>query len=220
MKTLRIWDLPTRLFHWALVACFVGLFITGKRGGDAMEWHFRLGYAMASLLLFRLAWGLVGGRWSRFSAFLYSPRALLAQLRGHPAPEHLAGHSPLGAASVFAMLLFLLAQVSTGMFSEDKGEAFGPLSALVSSATVRLATGYHKNIGQPVLLALALLHVAAIAFYHFRLRNNLVKPMITGDKQLAQPVPPSRDDAWSRLAAAACLLASAALVGWIVQLGA
>lgn len=220
MTTLRIWDLPTRLFHWALVACFVGLFVTGKRGGDAMEWHFRLGYVMASLLLFRLAWGLVGGRWSRFSAFLYPPRALLAQLRGRPAPEHLIGHSPLGAASVFAMLLFLLAQVGTGLFSEDKGEAFGPLSALVSSASVRLATGYHKNIGQRVLLALVLLHLAAIACYHFRRRNNLVKPMITGDKRLAEPVPPSRDDAWSRLAAAALLLASAALVGWVVQLGA
>ncbi|WP_137895656.1 cytochrome b/b6 domain-containing protein [Ramlibacter sp. 2FC] len=219
MNTLRIWDLPTRLFHWALVACFFGLFITGKRGGDAMEWHFRFGYTMASLLLFRLAWGLVGGRWSRFAAFLYPPRALLAQLRGNPAPEHSAGHSPLGAASVLAMLLFLLAQVGTGLFSEDKGEAFGPLSALVSGATVRLATGYHKNIGQLVLLALVLLHLAAIAYYQLRLHRNLVKPMITGDKRLAEPVPASRDDAWSRLAAAALLLASAALVGWVVQLG-
>ena len=112
--TVRIWDLPTRLFHWALAACVIGLVITAKVGGNAMEWHFRLGYAVLALLVFRVVWGLIGGRWSRFSAFLYSPARLVRYLRGNAHPEDSAGHSPLGALSVFALLAVLGAQVGTG----------------------------------------------------------------------------------------------------------
>ena len=89
--TVRIWDLPTRIFHWALAACIVALVITANVGGNAMVWHFRLGYTVLALLVFRLVWGLVGGRWSRFSAFLYSPARLLRYLRGMPHPEEASG---------------------------------------------------------------------------------------------------------------------------------
>jgi len=58
---IRIWDLPTRLFHWSLTACVLGLVITGSVGGHAMVWHFRLGYAVLGLLLFRILWGFLGG---------------------------------------------------------------------------------------------------------------------------------------------------------------
>ena len=220
MKYVRIWDLPTRLFHWALAICCVGLLVTGKTGGNAMSWHFGFGYAVASLLLFRLVWGLLGGRWSRFSVFIYPPRAILAYLRGQAPAGHAIGHNPLGAQSVFAMLFFLLAQVGSGLFSEDRGEVFGPLSALLSQASVHLATGYHKNVGQRVLLALVVLHLAAIAWYHFRHKNKLVRPMLTGDKLLAGEVEPSRDDAATRVAAAVVLAACAGAVAWLVSLGA
>ncbi len=219
MKKVRIWDLPTRLFHWALVICFAGLIVTGKTGGSAMNLHFKMGYAVASLLLFRIIWGLVGGRWSRFAAFLYHPRSLVAYLRGQAPVEHSAGHSPLAAGSVFAMLVFLLVQVATGLYSEDKGEVFGPLSSLVSQTTVRLVTGYHKNIGQVVLLLLVFSHLAAIAFYYFRKKTNLVKPMIVGDKLLPEHLPPSVDNARTRIAAAILFAACAAAVAWIVRLG-
>ena len=220
MKKVRIWDLPTRLFHWALATCVAALFVTGKIGGDAMGWHFRAGYAVASLLLFRLVWGVIGGRWSRFSAFVYRPRSIMAYLRGQSPPEHAIGHNPLGAASIFAMLFFLIAQVSSGMFSEDKGEAFGPLSLFVSRATVHWVTGYHKNVGQLVLMLLVLLHLAAVAAYYLVKKNNLVMPMIAGDKWLPDRVPPSRDSAGSRLVAVTLLVACALLVRWIVGLGA
>ena len=220
MKYVRIWDLPTRLFHWALAICCVGLFVTGKTGGGAMRWHFGFGYVVASLLLFRLAWGLLGGRWSRFSAFVYHPRASLAYVRGQAPAEHSIGHNPLGAQAVFAMLLVLLAQVGSGLFSEDRGEVFGPLSALLSQASVRLATGYHKDVGQRLLLILVLLHFGAIAWHHFSKKNKLVKPMFTGDKLLPGPVEPARDDAVSRTAAAIVLAASAGAVAWLVSLGA
>jgi cytochrome b len=220
MKKVRIWDLPTRLFHWALAICVATLFVTGKIGGGAMDWHFRTGYAVASLLLFRLAWGVFGGRWSRFGAFIHGPRSIMAYLRGQSPPDHAIGHNPLGAVSIFAMLFLLLAQVSTGLFSEDKGEAFGPLSLFVSRATVHWVTGYHKNVGQLVLMMLVLLHLAAVAAYHLVQKNNLVMPMIAGDKWLPDQVPPSRDDAASRLLALILLAACALAVRWIVGLGA
>ena len=220
MKKIRIWDLPTRLFHWTLALCVTALFVMGKIGGDAMAWHFRAGYAVASLLLFRLLWGVFGGRWSRFSAFIYGPRSIMAYLHGQSPPAHSIGHNPLGAVSIFAMLFLLLVQVGTGLFSEDKGEAFGPLSLFVSRATVHWVTGYHKNVGQLLLMLLVLLHLAAVAAYYRVQKNNLVMPMIGGDKLLPEQVPPSRDDAASRLAALVLLAACALVVRWIVGLGA
>ena len=118
--TVRVWDLPTRIFHWALVASVIDLVITAKLGGDAMAWHFRCGYAVLTLLLFRMVWGLVGGHWSRFRSFLYSPATVLRYLRGQGAPEHSVGHNPLGSGSVFALLGFLLLQVASGLFSDDE----------------------------------------------------------------------------------------------------
>ncbi|MGH6625603.1 MAG: cytochrome b/b6 domain-containing protein [Burkholderiaceae bacterium] len=216
---VRVWDLPTRIFHWALVAFVVASAITGYIGGSVMVWHFRSGYAVFSLLLFRILWGLVGGRWSRFASFIYSPTSLINYLRGQGRPEHSVGHSPLGAGSVFALLGFLSAQVATGLFSDDEIAFAGPLTRFVSNATVSQATSYHKQIGQWVLIALVLLHVLAILFYLWKKKNNLIKPMILGDKLLATPVPSSRDDTWSRVAAAVLFGLCAALVAWLVALG-
>jgi cytochrome b len=218
MNKVRIWDLPTRLFHWALVICFIGLFITGKTGGNAMDWHFRLGFTMASLLLFRIFWGWFGGHWSRFSTFIYSPRSIRNYLTGRGSNETGAGHNPLGACSVFAMLFFLLVQVGTGLFSEDQEQAFGPLSRFVSNATVRWFSAYHKNIGQTVLLVLIVLHLAAIIFYQVHKKNDLIGPMINGDKVQTDDVAPSRDDVVSRLGGAMVFVTCAVTVAWLVHL--
>lgn len=218
--TIRVWDLPTRLFHWALVACIIGSIVSSQIGGNAMVWHFRFGFSIASLLLFRLVWGLIGGRWSRFASFIYSPGTVLSYLKGQGKPEHAVGHNPLGAASVFAMLVFLLAQVSTGVFSDDEIATVGPFAQFVSNSTVSIATNYHKNYGKIVLLALIVLHLVAIAYYYFAKRDNLVKPMLNGDKTVATgTLSSSRDDATSRLAAAVVLAASSGLVAWGVSLG-
>lgn len=217
--SIRVWDLPTRLFHWLLVAAVTGSVVTAQLGGNAMVWHFRCGFTIATLLLFRLVWGFVGGRWSRFAAFIYSPATVMRYLRGQGRPEHAVGHNPLGAASVFAILGVLIAQFSTGLISDDEIAAVGPFAQFVSNATVSLATGYHKGYGKTLLIALVVLHVAAILFYFFVRHDNLVKPMLDGDKLLAGKLPPSRDDGVSRLAAAVVFAACAALVGWAVSLG-
>ena len=216
--TTRVWDLPTRIFHWGLVTLVMGLVATGLIGGNAMVWHMRFGFAVLSLLLFRVVWGLIGGRWSRFASFIYAPRTVLAYLKGAGKPEHSVGHNPLGAGSVFAMLLFLLAQVGSGLVSDDDIATSGPLSKFVSNAIVSSATSYHKNVGKYVLLMLVVLHIAAIIFYLMKKRENLITPMIHGDKLLEHPLPASRDDASSRALAAVVFAVCAGLVAIGVKL--
>jgi cytochrome b len=218
-NTVRVWDLPTRLFHWGLVACILGSVVSGYVGGGWMAWHARLGYAVLTLLLFRLVWGFVGGYWSRFAAFLYSPRNVVAYLRGQSHPDHLVGHNPLGAGSVLAMLLVLLAQVGTGLVGDDEISFTGPLNRFVQTGQGLAATWYHKRVGQWLVIGLVALHVAAVLYYLLRKKDNLIRPMLVGDKQVAHVARASRDDAASRAAAVVVLLACAGLVSWLVSLG-
>jgi len=216
--TTRVWDLPTRIFHWALVFCVVALVVTGNIGGNAMVWHFRSGYAVLSLLLFRVVWGLIGGRWSRFTSFIYAPSTILSYLKGLGRPEHSVGHNPLGAGSVFAMLFFLLAQVGTGLFSDDDIANSGPLSKFVSNAMVSSATWYHKEVGKRIIVVLVILHVVAILFYLFKKKENLVKTMFHGDKTLPHLLESSRDDARSRTMAGLVFVICVGLVATLIKM--
>jgi len=211
---VRIWDLPTRVFHWASALCVLGLAVTGTVGGSAMVFHFRFGYALLTLLLFRLVWGLMGGHWSRFRSFVFGPRAVFAYLRGRAPASHSVGHSPLGALSVWALLFFLSLQVATGLISDDEISTAGPLTHLVSNAAVSLGSQYHTQLGKWILLALVLLHVAAI-IYHVRRRQGLLAAMLHGDKQLPAPAAAARDDARSRITAFLLLCLCAAAVFWL-----
>lgn len=213
---VRVWDAPTRLFHWALALCFVGLLITSQVGGAAMVWHFRFGYGVLTLLLFRCVWGFLGGHWSRFATFLAGPLAIWRYLQGQGKPQDGVGHNPLGALSVVAMLVFLALQVTTGLMSDDEITNAGPLTRFVSSAWVSNATYYHKDIGKFILLGLVVLHLGAIAFYFLRKRENLVTPMITGDKSLTFTAPSARDDWFDRGRAGLIFLVCAGLVSGAV----
>lgn len=213
---VRVWDLPTRIFHWALALAVVGQLVTGLSG--LMEWHFRIGYLVLSLLLFRLIWGFIGGHWSRFASFVHSPRALFDYLRGQARPDQLVGHTPLGALSVFALLAFLIAQVATGLVADDEISASGPLTRFVSSATVSLASAWHAAVGKWIILALVVLHVLAIAFYATVRRQHLVKPMFSGDKLLTYQAATSRDSVGSRLLALVIFGACAGFAYWISTL--
>ena len=212
---VRIWDLPTRLFHWSLAASIVALTGTGLAGGAWMEWHARIGTFVLALLLFRLAWGFVGGRWSRFAGFLPTPRRLRAYLRGEGGPEADAGHSPLGALSVFAMLGVVLALVVTGLVADDGGGFTGPWNALVSAGTAASATLLHRKLGAWLLVALVVLHIAAIAWYRVRRNRKLVGAMVGGDKMMRFPVAHARDDAGTRLLALVLFAASVLAVSWL-----
>lgn len=216
---VRVWDLPTRWFHWLLAATVIGSVVSAKIGGGAMEWHTRLGFAALALLAFRLAWGLVGGRWSRFHSFVFAPAALLRYVRGRPQPgdRFEVGHSPTGALSVFAILGVLLVQVGTGLFSDDRIAWVGPLNRFVSTDTGLLLTSWHKTWGQWLIIGLVALHVLAIAVYLFK-RINLVRPMLLGDKALPPDTPASADGLPQRLLALVLALAAGALALWVSRL--
>ena len=212
LRKVRVWDAPTRWFHWLLTVTVIALVVTAKLGGAAMEWHFRLGYTVVALLLFRLVWGVLGGHWSRFGTFLYRPQAVLQYLRGQSKPEQRVGHNPVGALSVFALLSVLLLQSVSGLFSDDEISATGPFSHLVSGDWVSTATWYHTDIGQYALLALVALHVSAILFYWFKKKENLVQPMLTGDKLLDFPARSADDRAIDRVKALIVLGVSTGMV--------
>ncbi len=220
-ESIRVWDLPTRLFHWLLTLAVIGLVVTAKVGGNAMAWHFRLGYLVLGLMVFRLLWGVVGGRWSRFASFIYRPTTTWRYLRGAGRrEEHLdVGHNPLGSFSVFALLLILLVQLGTGLVADDEIANVGPLNRFVDTATGLAATGWHKSFGQWLVISLVLLHVLAVLYYLWRRRINLLRPMISGDKVLPAGTPASADALPQRLLALVLALVCAAAVTWVVRLG-
>ncbi|MGS0753907.1 cytochrome b/b6 domain-containing protein [Roseateles sp. GG27B] len=221
LTRVRIWDLPTRMFHWALVLGVAGAIVSAKIGGNAMVWHMRLGYAVLALVGFRLLWGMVGGRWSRFSSFFYSPATLWRYLRKAPlASDHLdAGHNPLGAYSVLAMLAWLLAQVASGLIADDEIDTAGPLVRFVSSEISLSWTAYHASYGQWGIFALIGLHIASIVYYRLGKSHDLIGPMFSGYKTLSERVPATRDTLSTRLFALTLLGACAAAVYLLVDLG-
>jgi cytochrome b len=220
MKKIRVWDLPVRLFHWTLAVLVVASLVTQKIGGNAMQWHFLSGYAILALLLFRIVWGLVGSRYARFADFLHGPGVVMSYLRNakNGIEEKYQGHNPLGSLSVFALLGVLLAQVGTGLFSNDDIANDGPLVRFTSKELSDRITWLHKDVTGNLIYALVALHVAAILYYYFRKRQNLVKPMITGDKEIDVDAPSANDGWGMRLFAAVVLSACAAAVYWLVHL--
>jgi len=209
---VRVWDLPTRLFHWALVALVVLSVVSVKLGGFWMDWHMRSGYAILALVVFRILWGFAGSRYARFASFVRRPAEIIGYLRGQV--EHGAGHSPLAAVSVLALLGLLLAQAGTGLFSNDGNFTEGPLARLVSGVTGERLSTVHR-FGEWAIYALVGLHVAAVAYYTTFRKVALVRPMITGDRFDVDA--PSADDGLAmRLRALVLAVASAALVAFIV----
>lgn len=179
MARFRLWDLPTRIFHWALVVCVVGAYVSVKIGGNAMVWHGRCGLAVLGLLVFRVVWGFAGSTYARFAQFVRGPAALRAYLRGE---WQGAGHNPLGALSVLAMLATLLLLAGTGVFANDDVAFEGPLYALVGKALSDRAAGIHRLI-EPWLILLVATHLVAIAYYVLIRSETLILPMITGTKE-------------------------------------
>jgi len=210
---IRVWDLPTRLFHWTL-ALLVGVsFVSAKVGGAWIEWHFYSGYTILTLIVFRLLWGVAGSRYARFATFRCSPRAIADYFRnGLP----VAGHNPLGAVSVIVMLASLLVQGSTGLFATDDIASEGPLMKLVSNSTAAVLTRVHRW-NEKVLIALTVLHLAGVLYYLFVKRRNLIVPMLTGD-QYVDRAREARDDAAMRARAALLLVVAIALVAYVVNL--
>jgi cytochrome b len=182
MPHIRVWDLPLRIFHWALAFCVIAAYISQSIGGNAMVWHGRFGLAVLGLVTFRLVWGFVGSTNARFRHFVRGPKAIAAYLRGQWSG---IGHNPLGALSVLALLGVPLLLTLTGLFANDDIAFEGPLYALIDKDLSDRITKIHHWF-EPVILILVGLHIAAIAFYVWVKKQTLVKPMMTGWKEVAE----------------------------------
>lgn len=207
----RVWDLPTRLFHWTLVALIAFSWWTAEE--KQLELHMYSGLAILTLLLFRLLWGVFGSSTARFAGFVRGPATVFRYL-GRMKSWKPIGHTPLGALSVLALLGILFFQVGTGLFqTDDDGLVEGPLAPLVSYDFAEGAHDLHEDSFN-VLLVLIGLHVAAILFYRVVLGKRLVGPMISGRTQLDEGVEPMRPGrGW---VAVLCLVAALAATRWII----
>ncbi len=208
---VRVWDWPTRIFHWLIVFLIPVLWWTAEE--EEMDWHMLAGKVMLGLLLFRILWGFLGSSTARFSSFVRGPRAVMSYLNGRAA--HVLGHNPLGGLSVMAMLGALVVQVGLGLFASDEdGLEAGPLSHLVSYDLAEEIAEIHETWFN-VILVLIGIHLAAILFYTLVRRNNLVGPMLTGTGKAPAGVEPMRSaPVWRFLIAAALALA---LTLWIAS---
>lgn len=182
MKSIALWDLPTRLFHWLLVVAVTGSLVTVSLGGAWMLWHERFGITIVGLISFRLAWGFLGSTHARFLKFIPGPSAISAYLKGE---WQGLGHNPLGALSVLAMLGLLGFQAVTGLFATDAIAFNGPLYRAVSSGWNDTITSWHK-LTEWFIYGLIGLHIASVLFYTLIKKDNLVTPMITGRKNVSE----------------------------------
>ena len=180
VKRIKLWDLPTRIFHWSLVILVAAAIVTAKIGGNAMEWHGRIGLTILGLIAFRIAWGVVGSTYARFANFFPKPSSILSYLRGQ---WHGIGHNPLGAFSVLGLLALIALQVGTGLFANDDIAFNGPLFSLIGKELSDRLTSIHR-LSSNGLIALIVLHLVAIMFYAYVKKNNLVMPMIMGWKDV------------------------------------
>lgn len=206
---VRVWDLPTRLVHWLLVAGVALSWWTGETG--RLEWHRWSGYGLLGLVTFRLYWGFFGSSTARFRQFLRGPGTVVGYLRGawSPAP----GHNPLGALSVLALLALLAAQIVLGLFAVDvDGIESGPLSLYVSFEAGRIAAKWHGAIFDALLWLIAL-HIAAIVYYSFVKKQNLGAAMLHGEREYPQRLPAVQHASAVRFIVGAVL---AALLTWLV----
>jgi len=216
IKKVKVWDLPLRLFHWLLLIAVAAAFITIWAKSER-NLHMISGYIVLALLVFRLIWGFIGGYHARFFNFVKGPSGVLSYLGTLRSGMHdptRTGHNALGALSVLALLLSLLFQAVSGLFNHDDDLNEGPLRKFVSD---NLADKIHDAhaINQWIILGLIALHVAAILFYRFVKKDDLITPMITGSKGL--PADASTKDApGGNVLLGAIVLAVAAGIVWYV----
>jgi cytochrome b len=180
-----VWDAFVRVFHWSLVLLFTVSVISGKVGGNAIQWHMWSGYAILALVTFRIIWGFVGGEYARYVSFLTGPVRAMKFAKGllGKTHEHVIGHNPVGGWMVVVLLVLLATQAGLGLFSNDEIATTGPLARYVSDETSITLMGRHRTIGN-ILLALVGIHIAAVLFHLVVKKENLIRAMFHGNKEL------------------------------------
>jgi cytochrome b len=184
-QRIRLWDLPTRLFHWLLVLAVIAAVVSGQLGGNLIEVHGKIGLAIVGLIAFRIVWGFAGSTYARFAQFFPTPAKIKVYLKGE---WRGLGHNPLGGLSVFALIFLLTVQVTSGLFANDDIAFVGPLFELIDKSLSDRLSGIHHLLSN-VLIALVVLHVGAVIFHGRVKKDDLVKPMLTGWKEGATGEP-------------------------------
>lgn len=226
-RRVVVWDLPTRLFHWTLAILFVALWISGTEP-IILNWHVWIGEAALAMLLFRLAWGFVGSRHSRFADFVVGPRAAREHLAevvavARRGPASAAGHAPhaghtrLGSWMILALLALLLLECVTGLFSTRRHAFDAPLNHLVGDGLGRVLTIIHSGTFN-VLMALVIVHICAALFYLVRKHENLILPLITGRTELPDAAAATEGRFASPILALVLIVAAALLVWGVVSI--
>jgi len=216
-KTLKIWDLPVRIFHWSLVILFIAAYITNVLGTNYFKYHLWCGYAIIVLVSFRIVWGIVGTYHARFTTFVRNPVATAKYAINvfKRNDKHYVGHNPLGALMVIALLLTIFIQAVTGLFTNDEIFNTGPLYGYISNELSLKLTSLHRQLFYWILGAVVL-HIAAVIIHVFFKRDNIVKAMFTGKKS-AQNAESAKSIKSSRLILAGIILVilTVALI-WII----
>jgi cytochrome b len=198
--SIKVWDLPVRLFHWLQVFGFTLAYLTAEY--HFKEWHVVLGYALCGLVGARIFWGFFGTQYARFNSFIFSVSETLAYLRSLRAgkPHHYFGHNPAGALMVFALLLLLLAIFLSGLVTLSVIDFEGPFLALanfVDDETSYTWRHIHEILSN-VALVLIPLHILGVIAGCIQHKENLVRAMFTGKKQIPETAPnnmkPGSDD--------------------------
>jgi cytochrome b len=213
----RVWDVPTRIMHWLLVALLGVCWWTGVH--DQLDDHQYSGYGVLWIALMRLYWGFFGSSTARFTHFVRGPVGILnyARTLHHRDTAHSYGHNPVGAISVLLMLAAVLAVVGLGLFAVDvDGLYSGPLSSYVTFKGGRHLAHLHYQWFE-YLLAIIGLHLVAVAFYYVYKRQNLVAPMISGSRTVAEAADEELEHAplWRFVAGAVIVSA----IVWAVSIG-
>lgn len=214
-RPLRVWDLPTRIFHWALVGSVVVSIVSIKFAGNPRV-HTISGYIALGLIVFRIVWGFIGPTYARFSSFLRGPGSVLRYAGSMIKPPHEfhAGHNPLGGLMVAVMLLVLLFQATTGLFANDDIATDGPLAKKVTKEVSDMITSWHRK-NSYVIYAITGAHVLAVFGYLVVFRENLIRAMVSGVKDApASTAAPGIDS--SRFGTAAVVAAIVAAIVWFV----
>ncbi len=227
-QSVRAWDLPTRLFHWALVFCIISAWVSfeyaGKLGDPTLRWHRWNGYAILILLVFRILWGFVGGSTSRFAAFIRWPWVALGYLKDTLAGRHRAylGHNPAGSWMIVALIVVVMGQGVLGLFTLEHNEVTaGPLQRLIldDEVTTKLVQSLHGR-GFYVIMGLAALHVLANVLYQHLAKDKLITAMVTGRKPMAAYEDQPEASGGHPVLALGCLMAAVVIVfGGITLMG-
>lgn len=187
MKKKLIWDLPTRLFHWLLVASILGQYVTAELLDDAVQWHFYIGYFTLGLIVFRVLWGIWGPKYAKFSGFVKGPVAVLEYAKSLFDRDSLpsVGHNPLGGWFVLLMITLVLIQSISGLFMTDDIFLDGPLRGMADSDILEIMSSLH-HLAFDTLIYVIALHIGASVFYTVFKRQKLIPPMINGNKMMPE----------------------------------